>query len=521
MEFEVLGSFRAVRDGAEVVVRATKPRRLLATLLLRPNRFVSTDVLTEALWDGRPPRSAVANLRTYVLALRELVPGIDTLPGGYRVTVADDRLDSLRAERLAATARDLRRAGDPAGAASAYRHALELWRGAPLEDLASCAAWQPSVARLERLRHTVSDELAELLLSAGDNAAALGLLRDRLAEDPYDEDRWARLVRSLHGTGRRHEARATFRDAVRVLADDLEVSPGDNLRAAGALTTAGAVDDVLAQARWAAARLPYRYFGVATSSGAVGGSAAALDWFASGLPDLVRTLRTAAAHGLHEQVWRLAATWSAYFDLRGPLERWRAAHEIALASARECGSRRGLAVISRELGQLAMYRDDWRTARQAFTAAHRAFTELGDHRAVAVTTVNLGSWHRDRGDLAAALAHYRTALAAFTRLADPAGEAVARNAIGSVWLRRADPHQAEPWLTKAHRTAVAIGDEHRSAHVLHRLAELHAHQGDRTEAERRLDEARTILTRIQDTHCTVRLRTPRYVDAAQRAAEPR
>ena len=155
MEFEILGTFRV--DGATTALRATKPRRLLATLLLHPNRFVSTDQLADALWDGAPPRSALANLRTYVLTLRELVPDIATEPAGYRLTV-DDTLDAVRMERLATSAATLRRDGDVTGALAAYQAALALWRGAPLEDLTPCAVWQPALARLNRLRHTVLKE---------------------------------------------------------------------------------------------------------------------------------------------------------------------------------------------------------------------------------------------------------------------------------------------------------------------------------------------------------------------------
>lgn len=507
MEFEILGP---LRTGA--TVRPTKQRRLLATLLLQPNRFVSTDQLADALWDGAPPRSALANLRTYVLALRERAPGITTEPTGYRLTVAPDELDATRMERLATSAADLRGAGDVTGALATYRKALALWRGAPLEDLAPCAVWQPALVRLNRLRHTVSDGLTEVALAAGDHMTAHTVLRDRLADDPYDEDRWAQLVRSLHASGRRHEALTTYREAVRVLADDLGVTPGEHLRAAGTLVVPRlrrpTLADTLDRAVEAASQLPYRYFGVpiGTTGKPVSTPAAAM-WFADIAPTLADTLRAAAMRGEHEHVWRLAAASSAYFDLRGPFRDWQAVHEVALASARACGSRRGIAIILRDLGQLAMYRDDWRTARRAFTSAGRVFAALEDRHATAVVRVGLGSWHRDRGELALALPHYERALERFACSGDEAGEAAARGAIGSVWLRRRQPDAAEPWLRSAYEVTTRAGDEHRRAQTLGRLADVSTLRGEHETATADLRRAHTLLAAIDDHRCAAKVST--------------
>lgn len=511
MDYQILGTFRIVRDGAVLPVRATKPRRLLATLLLHPNEFVSTDLLADALWDGAPPRSALANLRTYVLSLREWLPGLSTEPSGYRLAVEPGALDTLVMERCATSATALRRAGDTPGALAAYDQALALWRGAPLADLAPCAAWRPALARLDRLRHTVSDGLIEVSVETGDHATAAGVLRERLADDPYDEDRWARLVRSLCAAGRRHEARTAFHDAVRVLADDLDVPPGDDLRAAGALVSprsrSTTVETLLDRSVEAAERLPYRYFGVplGTPGRLRAPTSSALAWFSSHAPTLASTVRAAAAQGHHELVWRLAVTWSAYFDLRGPLSGWRTVHEVALASARACGSRRGTAILLRDLGLLAMYRDDWATARRSFTTAGQLFADLSDPHGVAVTTVGAGSWHRERGDLDRALPKFTAALAMFETLGDEAGEAVARSAIGSVWLRRREPAAAESWLTTAYTVATRIGDEHRRAQILERLAELRALRGDHDVAAADLRTAHHLLSAIDDHRCAAKV----------------
>lgn len=59
--FRVLGPLTVSRNGKEVVLRGTKQRSLLATLFLEANYMVPVDRLVGLLWEGEPPRSAVAN----------------------------------------------------------------------------------------------------------------------------------------------------------------------------------------------------------------------------------------------------------------------------------------------------------------------------------------------------------------------------------------------------------------------------------------------------------------------------
>ena len=90
LRYEILGPLRLQHADGQAL-RASKPRQLLATLLLHPNRFVSTDLIADALWEGRPPASAIANIRTYVRALRStlqlagLPAPIDTSAAGYSI----------------------------------------------------------------------------------------------------------------------------------------------------------------------------------------------------------------------------------------------------------------------------------------------------------------------------------------------------------------------------------------------------------------------------------------------------
>jgi hypothetical protein len=63
----ILGRLEVRGEADEpVVLRAPKPRVLLAVLLLHASRPVNTGRLEAALWPGKPPRSAGGVLRTYV-----------------------------------------------------------------------------------------------------------------------------------------------------------------------------------------------------------------------------------------------------------------------------------------------------------------------------------------------------------------------------------------------------------------------------------------------------------------------
>jgi DNA-binding SARP family transcriptional activator/tetratricopeptide (TPR) repeat protein len=234
LRYEILGPMRLPHADGQAL-RASKPRQLLATLLLHPNRFVSTDLIADALWEGRPPPSATANIRTYVRSLRSVLPApIETSAAGYSIEVGVDELDASLFESLLAEGGHLRVAGDEQAALQIYGQALALWRGRPLEDLIPASAWEGSLARLEAQHRGLTDTLLELRLAHGDHTGAALLLNDRLADDPYDEQLWARLVDALAGAGRVGEARAAYQKAVGTLVEELGVEPGPELRAAGA-----------------------------------------------------------------------------------------------------------------------------------------------------------------------------------------------------------------------------------------------------------------------------------------------
>ncbi|KES08043.1 transcriptional regulator [Streptomyces toyocaensis] len=240
--FSVLGPLRVRARGAAepLPLGGPKPRAVLATLLLEPGAFVSLDVLTEVLWPGGAPRSAVANVRTYVRAVRAalraagiVTDGLRTLPSGYTLDVEPGDHDMVLFEHLLDRARAARDRGDDGAALRGYDTALALWRGGVLQDLPPSVVWDPVVARIEGLRSLAVDECLQVRLRLGDYAPLVADLRSRLTEDPLREDLWQMLVRALYGAGRVTEARVAYAEAERVLAAELGVAPGAPLRATG------------------------------------------------------------------------------------------------------------------------------------------------------------------------------------------------------------------------------------------------------------------------------------------------
>nr|WP_052478178.1 BTAD domain-containing putative transcriptional regulator [Kibdelosporangium sp. MJ126-NF4]CEL16610.1 putative regulatory protein (AfsR-like protein) [Kibdelosporangium sp. MJ126-NF4]CTQ89039.1 putative regulatory protein (AfsR-like protein) [Kibdelosporangium sp. MJ126-NF4] len=808
MAFRVLGPLEVGVGGHPAALGGRKPRMLLATLLLEPNTTVGVDTLVDVLWPGSPPRSAVANVRTYAHALRaEIGARVCTRPGGYQVCLDPAELDMTTFE---ARARD----GDLAGASA-------LWRGPALSDLPRSPVWEPTLARLEELRLSVIERSPVVPIAD---------LRGLLAEHPLREELWRRLVQALHGAGRPAEALRAYREAERVLAEELGTLPGPRLRTAreeiqssvfpvcqlplaipdftgradivddverhlatrpsavvltgppgagkstmavhighriassfpdgqlhvrlgdrdpadvllcllkslgvndipetlderaaryrsvlarreilvvlddaadaaqampllpgsgrsavvvtsrmwlpeltGAVTvhigeladaeahelltrvagpgrvaaepvqaleilracgnlplavrvagtkiatrrsvplrvtaqrladergrldelTAGSLavrtsvtdsylrlsptaarafrfagmlgpvsfpgwalaavlgqpdaDDIadtlvnanlfaasvdtigtvryrmpdlfrcyaterlsgesrrelqtaarrvldgyLARAAHAAARMPVAFFGVLPPhENALISAGDPAAWFDAEMPSISAVLDLAERLHLQRHAWRIPAMAAPYFDLRGRHGDWQRSHEIALRGARDAGDRHGEAIILRNQGQVALYRDHYADAEASTRQALRLFTEAGDDTGIGIAHAGIGTTSRIHGDYPAALGHHRRALRVFVRAGKPHLEAAARIAVGTVLLAQQRLAEADRWLTGARELSARIGDRHREAHALQRLAGLR----EPAQALDHLTEATETFQHLGDDHC--------------------
>lgn len=89
IDIRLLGTVELRVDGQLVTMGAAKRRAVLAGLALEANRPVSLDRLSQMVWAGPTPASAVANLRSHVAGLRRAVGDrIVAHPGGYELRLA-------------------------------------------------------------------------------------------------------------------------------------------------------------------------------------------------------------------------------------------------------------------------------------------------------------------------------------------------------------------------------------------------------------------------------------------------
>jgi predicted ATPase/DNA-binding SARP family transcriptional activator len=231
MEFRVLGAFEVEDGGRALPLGGSKPRALVASLLLRANSVVGRDVLIDELWGDDPPASAVHSLEVYVSRLRRLLPGrLETHEGGYLVRVDAAEVDATRLEELLDAARRARAAGDAARARERADAALALWRGPALSGLELVGALAAEAVRLEELRLLCLEERAECALAAGRHAEILPEIESLARRYPLRERVRAQLMLALYRRGRQADALAEYRRARRELVDELGIEQGVALR---------------------------------------------------------------------------------------------------------------------------------------------------------------------------------------------------------------------------------------------------------------------------------------------------
>ncbi|MEW2356415.1 AfsR/SARP family transcriptional regulator, partial [Spirillospora sp. NPDC029432] len=234
--FQMLGPLRAGTGRGPVDIGGGRARAVLAALLLEPGRIVPVERLVDAVWDERPPASARTQVAIAVSGLRRAFrdagcahPVIETVRPGYRIPAGAGTIDALEAEREVRRAREAARAGRREEAARRFRAALALWDGPVLAGL-DHAAIAAGALRWEELRLAAVEEAAEVELALGRHHELVGALMGPVAAHPYRERLRAMLMTALVRAGRQGEALGVYRDGRRVLAEELGLEPGRELR---------------------------------------------------------------------------------------------------------------------------------------------------------------------------------------------------------------------------------------------------------------------------------------------------
>lgn len=238
MRFRVLGPLTITGPSGQVPVTGRQRRALLAVLLLHPGRIIGVSTLIDRIWGPHRPKSAVANLRTYVYELRQLLreagdreDRLVSHSSSYQLNIEPDELDLDQFQLLAAQAREATRSSDHEKAAAFLRSALDLWQGRPLEDMPDLEQnLAADVQALEEQYWSIASDWVDAQLALGHCGSVLPHLRRMVADRPLDEHCWLQLISALRAAGRTADALAAYRQARQLCIDELGVEPGEALQ---------------------------------------------------------------------------------------------------------------------------------------------------------------------------------------------------------------------------------------------------------------------------------------------------
>jgi DNA-binding SARP family transcriptional activator/tetratricopeptide (TPR) repeat protein len=251
VEINVLGPIEARLGGTDVDLGTPKQRALLCALALSPGRPVPVDTIVDLLWGERPPAAVSGTLQGYVSLLRRVLEPdrerrrpaevLVTVAPGYALNLAADRTDAGRFMAVVAAQHRLL-AGTPLTGGSELSRdvlteavaklddALDLWRGQPYAELEDAPDAVAERARLDELRLVALEDRAVASLALGHHATVAAELEALTAAHPLRERLWGLRAVALVRSGRQAEALESLSAVRTVLADELGLEPGIELR---------------------------------------------------------------------------------------------------------------------------------------------------------------------------------------------------------------------------------------------------------------------------------------------------
>jgi WD40 repeat protein/serine/threonine protein kinase len=230
MRFDVLGPLEVSVDDHKIPLGGPKQRKVLASLVLHPNRVVPAEDVIDQVWGENPPNTARKTLQSYVTHLRQAL-GADRLEWrspGYVLHIGPRELDAARFESLLQEA--MATDGHPDRAAGLYRRALKQWRGPAFADVAEEGAIAAEAHRLDELRLEALEGRFAADLDAGRHNEIIPELIALTGEQPLRERLCGQLMIALYRSSRQADASATFHRAREALAEELGMDPSDELQ---------------------------------------------------------------------------------------------------------------------------------------------------------------------------------------------------------------------------------------------------------------------------------------------------
>jgi class 3 adenylate cyclase len=223
-----LGPLQVRQHSVPVAIPGAKPRAILTMLGLHGGWVVSADTLVELLWGDDPPRTAGKALQTHISSLRRTLGDGFILTEGAGWALAATEVDASRYKAAARLGRDAAMSGDTSQAVASFEEALSLWRGVP--ELPDGQRGASERTRWLEAHAALVEDRADALLATGRAAEIIGELEAAVADAPLRERRWGQLMLALYRAGRQGEALGAYQRARSLLADQLGVDPGPDLR---------------------------------------------------------------------------------------------------------------------------------------------------------------------------------------------------------------------------------------------------------------------------------------------------
>ncbi|MEY2424324.1 MAG: hypothetical protein QOI95_4391 [Acidimicrobiaceae bacterium] len=235
MRVGLLGGLEVLDDEErDVVVAGPKLRTLLAVLALQPGRVVPAEQLIDALWGENPPTEVRNGLQGLASKLRRTLGSTDLVAmrgAGYALELPADAIDVHRFEEMVGAARAAVVDGDLSGAAALLAEADSLWRGTALADFTYEDFAAGTITRLSELRLAAIEERLDLELQLGRHQGAVAELEELVTAHPLRERLRGLLMLALYRAGRQADALRVFQDGRHLLAEELGLESGHELRA--------------------------------------------------------------------------------------------------------------------------------------------------------------------------------------------------------------------------------------------------------------------------------------------------
>src|SRR4051812_46368203 len=231
----LLGPLEVECGDRQVRIGAAKERLILVLLALNAQRVVSAERLIDALWGENPPASAGASLRVLISRLRKSLAAagcaevIHARPPGYLLAGGEVDVDVDRFQALAARGAAQLEAGSTRAAAATLRAALALWRGDQLAE-SSETRLAGEAARLAEARLAVVEARVDADLACGRHTELVSELEELCCAHRLRERLWAQRMLALYRCGRQADALAAGQQLRAILAEELGLDPGNQLR---------------------------------------------------------------------------------------------------------------------------------------------------------------------------------------------------------------------------------------------------------------------------------------------------